>query len=72
MEPDTIEFESKFWIERRIREAEQWRLQSAVRKSQRGIEGSRADTFLASLRTRAVSIQRAIRTWYAGPEPQCC
>ena len=72
MEPDTIEFESKFWIERRMREADQWRLQSTVRESQRGSEGSRADTFLASLRTRAIGIQQAIQTWYAGPEPQCC
>jgi hypothetical protein len=72
MEPDTIEFESKFWIERRMREADQWRLQSTVRESQRGSENGWADTFLASLRTGAIGIQRAIQTWYVGPEPQCC
>lgn len=72
MEPELMDVESKFWIEKRMREAEQWRLQSAARASQRDGGAGWVDRLFAAIGSAGIRAGRTIQSWYAGPDPQCC
>lgn len=72
MEFDRIDLESRLFVEKRMREADQWRLELAARSGQRGGAGDSADGLFAAVRSAGIRAGQAIRFRRDRPEPQCC
>ena len=72
MEFDRIDLESKLFVQRRMREADGWRLELAARAGQNGRMGSPADGMPVRARLAVARAKQVLRSGHVRPEPQCC
>jgi hypothetical protein len=72
MEFDRIDLESKLFVQRRMREADGWRLELAARTGKHGRSGSSADGLPARARLAVARAKQVLRSGHVRPEPQCC
>ena len=72
MEFDRIDLESKLFVQRRMREADDWRLELAARSGKDGRPSTRADSLLSLPRLAVARTKQVLRSGHVRPEPQCC
>ena len=72
MEFDRIDLESKLFVQRRMREADSWRLELTARAGKDGRSSTSADGLLALPRLAVARTKQVLRSGHVRPEPQCC